>query len=80
MAIRLDTTEGRAIYQQRKAIIEPVFAQLFARFGRTLNYRGEMVDTQNAALWLSWEPRPGGNPSQRSAAGLGLVLSLPGDS
>jgi transposase len=46
MAARLDTPEGRALYRQRKAIIEPVFAQLFARFGRTLNYRGNMVGTE----------------------------------
>jgi hypothetical protein len=45
MAAKLDTPEGRAVNKQRKAIIEPVFAQLFARFGRTLNYRG-MVDTE----------------------------------
>ena len=43
---RLDTPEGRAVYKQRKAIIEPVFAQLFARFGRTLHYRGDMVTTE----------------------------------
>ena len=42
----MDTPEGRAVYQQRKAIIEPVFAQLFARFGRTLHYRGDMVATE----------------------------------
>jgi transposase len=46
MAARLDTPEGQALYKQRKAIIEPVFAQLFARFGRTLNYRGTMVATE----------------------------------
>jgi transposase len=46
MAARLDTPEGQALYKQRKAIIEPVFAQLFARFGRTLNYRGDMVTTE----------------------------------
>ena len=46
MAAKLDTPEGRALYKQRKAIIEPVFAQLFARFGRTLNYRGDMVATE----------------------------------
>jgi transposase len=46
MAARLDTPEGQALYKQRKAIIEPVFAQLFARFGRTLHYRGDMVATE----------------------------------
>ena len=52
MAARLDTPEGRAVYKQRKAIIEPVFAQLFARFGRTLNYRGDMVTTE-IHLWAA---------------------------
>ena len=52
MAARLDTPKGRAVYKQRKAIIDPVFAQLFARFGRTLNYRGDMVDTE-IHLWAA---------------------------
>ena len=52
MAARLDTPEGRAAYKQRKAIIEPVFAQLFARFGRTLHYRGDMVTTE-IHLWAA---------------------------
>jgi transposase len=52
MAARLDTPEGQALYKRRKAIIEPVFAQLFARFGRTLNYRGDMVTTE-LHLWAA---------------------------
>ena len=52
MAAKLDTPEGRARYRQRKAIIEPVFAQLFARFGRTLHYRGDMVTTE-ICLWAA---------------------------
>jgi transposase len=52
MAAKLDTPGGRALYRQRKAIIEPVFAQLFARFGRTLNYRGEMAVTE-LHLWAA---------------------------
>jgi hypothetical protein len=52
MAAKLDTPEGRALYKQRKAIIEPVFAQLFARFGRTLHYRGDMVTTE-IHLWAA---------------------------
>jgi transposase len=52
MAAKLETAEGQALYKQRKAIIEPVFAQLFARFGRTLNYRGDMVDTE-IHLWAA---------------------------
>jgi transposase len=39
MAARLDTPEGKALYRQRAGIIEPVFAQLFGRLGRHLNYR-----------------------------------------
>ena len=52
MAAKLDTPDGRALYKQRKAIIEPAFAQLFARFGRTLHYRGNMVDTE-IHLWAA---------------------------
>ena len=52
MAAKLDTPEGRALYRQRKAIIEPVFAQLFARFGRALHYRGDMADTE-IHLWAA---------------------------
>ena len=52
MAARLDTPEGKALYKQRKAIIEPLFAQLFARFGRTLNYRGHMAETE-LRLWAA---------------------------
>jgi hypothetical protein len=50
MAARLDTPEGKALYKQRSAIIEPVFAQLFARLGRHLNYRGTKVDLE-LHLW-----------------------------
>jgi transposase len=52
MAAKLDTPDGQALYKQRKAIIEPVFAQLFARFGRTLHYRGDMADTE-IHLWAA---------------------------
>jgi transposase len=52
MAAKLATPEGRALYKQRKAIIEPVFAQLFARFGRTLHYRGDMIATE-LHLWAA---------------------------
>ncbi len=52
MAAKLDTPEGRALYKQRKAIIEPVFAQLFARFGRALHYRGDLVGTE-IHLWAA---------------------------
>jgi hypothetical protein len=52
MAARLDTPEGQALYKRRKAIIEPLFAQLFARFGRTLNYRGHMAETE-LHLWAA---------------------------
>jgi len=52
MAAKLATPQGQALYKQRKAIIEPVFAQLFARFGRTLHYRGDMVTTE-IHLWAA---------------------------
>jgi hypothetical protein len=50
MAARLDTPEGKAMYKQRAGIIEPVFAQLFARQGRHLNYRGARTDLE-LHLW-----------------------------
>jgi hypothetical protein len=52
MATKLASPQGQALYKQRKAIIEPVFAQLFARFGRTLLYRGDMVTTE-IHLWAA---------------------------
>jgi transposase len=52
MTARLATPAGRALYKQRKAIIEPVFAQLFARFGRDLHYRGDMALTE-VSLWAA---------------------------
>jgi hypothetical protein len=59
MAAKLDTPEGRAIYRQRKAIIEPVFAQVFTRFGRTLHYRGVMVAAEIHLRALFRESRRG---------------------
>jgi transposase len=52
MTARLDTPEGRQLYLQRSATIEPVFAQLTARLGRTLHYRGSLVDAE-LALWAA---------------------------
>jgi len=50
MAAKMSTPAALAAYKRRQAIIEPVFGQLFARLGRTLNYRGEMVHTE-VHLW-----------------------------
>jgi transposase len=52
MTARLQTSEGRALYRQRAATIEPVFAQLTARLGRTLHYRGNLADAE-LALWAA---------------------------
>ena len=52
MAARLGTDEGRKPCKQRGATIEPVFAQLTARLGRTLNYRGDHADAE-LALWAA---------------------------
>ena len=52
MAARLDTPEGKALYRQRAGIIEPVFAQLFARLGRGLHYRDTKVDLE-LHLWAA---------------------------
>ncbi len=43
MTARLASPEGRKLYRQRSATIEPVFAQLTARLGRTLHYRGNLA-------------------------------------
>lgn len=52
MTARLQTPEGKALYRQRAATIEPVFAQLTARLGRTLHYRGNLADAE-LALWAA---------------------------
>ena len=52
MTARLATQEGKQLYRQRAATIEPVFAQLTARLGRTLNYRGSLADAE-LALWAA---------------------------
>jgi transposase len=52
MAARLDAPEGKALYRQRAGIIEPVFAQLFARLGRDLHYRGSKADLE-LHLWAA---------------------------
>jgi len=52
MTARLQTSEGKALYRQRAATIEPVFAQLTSRLGRTLHYRGNLADAE-LALWAA---------------------------
>ena len=52
MTARLDSPEGRKLYRQRSATIEPVFAQLTARLGRTLHYRGSLIDAE-LVLWAA---------------------------
>jgi transposase len=52
MAARLDTPAGQELYKQRAAIIEPVFAQLFARLGRQLHYRDGKADLE-LHLWAT---------------------------
>jgi hypothetical protein len=50
MADLLAEPGNRQTYKQRSSIIEPLFAQLFARFGRHLNARGVNVTTE-LHLW-----------------------------
>jgi transposase len=52
MTARLDTPEGKALYKKRSPTIEPVFAQLTARLGRTLNSRGDHADAE-LSLWAA---------------------------
>ena len=47
MAARLATPAGKKLYARRAALVEPAFAQFFARFGRHVSYRGRnAVDTE----------------------------------
>ncbi len=47
MAARLATPAGKSLYKRRAALVEPAFAQFFARFGRYLSYRGhDAADTE----------------------------------
>jgi transposase len=47
MAARLATPAGKSLYKRRAAQVEPAFAQLSARFGRYVNYRGrDAVDAE----------------------------------
>jgi transposase len=52
MSARLSTPEGRELCKQRAATIEPVFAQLTQRLGRTLSFRGHLADAE-LALWAA---------------------------
>jgi len=52
MTARLDTPEGKTLYKKPAATIEPVFAQLTARLGRALSYRGDLVDAE-LSLWAA---------------------------
>lgn len=52
MAARLTDPTNRAAIRQRGGIIEPVFAQLFQQFDRTLTLRGDDVDTE-LHLWAA---------------------------
>ena len=52
MAAKLATDDGKAAYKQRSGIIEPVFAQLFARLGTHLNYRDDKIGLE-LDLWAA---------------------------
>jgi transposase len=52
MAAKLDTPAGKALYRRRAGIIEPVFAQLFARLGTRLHYRDHRTDLE-LHLWAA---------------------------
>jgi hypothetical protein len=46
MATRFEDPDNKKLYKRRAAMIEPLFAQLFARFSRNLSARGENVNTE----------------------------------
>ena len=51
MAARLATPAGQKPYARRAALAEPAFAQLFARFGRYVSYRGrDAVGTETKLM------------------------------
>jgi hypothetical protein len=50
MAARLATPAGKSLYRRRAGLVEPAFAQFFARFGRYLNYLGR--DAADAEIKL----------------------------
>jgi transposase len=50
MAARIATPAGKKLYKRRAGLVEPAFAQLFARFGRYLSYRGH--DAADAEIKL----------------------------
>jgi transposase len=52
MADQLAHPDNNNLYQQRAAIIEPVFAHLFTRFARTMHTRDTGVDTE-LHLWAT---------------------------
>lgn len=52
MADQLTQPDNARLYQQRAAIIEPVFAHLFTRFARTLHTRDTGVQTE-LHLWAT---------------------------
>jgi transposase len=53
MADLLAQPGNAALYKRRAATIEPLFAQLFARFGRSLNFRGEDDVETELHLWAA---------------------------
>ncbi|BCB78015.1 hypothetical protein ACFQ1L_17585 [Phytohabitans flavus] len=52
MANHFNNPENRELYKRRAAIIEPLFAQLFTRFGRHIHARGDNVTTE-LHLWAT---------------------------
>jgi transposase len=52
MAAKLATPAGKTLYRRRAGIIEPVFAQLFARLGTRLNYRDHRTSLE-LHLWAA---------------------------
>ena len=58
MAARLATPAGKKLYKRRAGLVEPAFAQLFARFGRYVSYRGHnAVDAEVKLLGRRPQPR-----------------------
>lgn len=68
MATTFDNPDTRTLYKRRGGIVEPVFAQLFNRFGTAINHRDDNVDTE-LHLWATTHNILKINRRRRATAG-----------
>jgi hypothetical protein len=68
MATNFDDPDNRTVYKRRGGIVEPVFAQLFNRFGTATSHRGANVNTE-LHLWATTHNILKINRRRRATAG-----------